>query len=212
MIPAPEQIKREIKAWPMPNLNKKTLQDIENDKQQRRKATINAIKGEYEGNEKKRFALATEARPTIARADQVRVEMEEAIVSKLHFEGNKPRAMPDFDKMTANVKLNVAALKREKHLIDLEEREAKARLDEMAMGLKDASEFNRWKAEMGEKDEIERLEHIQKKKIEMELAREEAILAQQRNEEKNQRLVAKMRAEMDVRMEEREIGLEEIMQ
>ena len=137
--------------------------------------------------------------------------MEEAIVSKLHFEGNKPRPMPNFDKMTANVKLNVAALKREKHLIDLEEREAKARLDEMAMGLKDASEFNRWKAEMGEKDEIERLEHIQKKKIEMELAREEAILAQQRNEEKNQRLVAKMRAEMEVRMEEREIGLEEIM-
>ena len=30
----------------------------------------------------------------------------------------------------------------------------------MAMGLKDASEFNRWKAEMNEKDDIERLEHI----------------------------------------------------
>ena len=30
----------------------------------------------------------------------------------------------------------------------------------MAMGLKDASEFNRWKSEMNEKDEIERLEHI----------------------------------------------------
>ena len=43
------------------------------------------------------------------------------------------------------------------------------------MGLKDASEFNRWKSEMNEKDEIERLEHIQKKKIEMEMAREEAI-------------------------------------
>jgi len=30
---------------------------------------------------------------------------------------------------------------------------------------------------MNEKEEVERLEHIQKKKIEMELAREEAILA-----------------------------------
>lgn len=68
--------------------------------------------------------------------------------------------MPDFEKKEANVKLNVAALKREKHLIDKEEQEAEARLAEMAMGLKDASEFNRWKAEMGEKDEIERLEHI----------------------------------------------------
>ena len=101
--------------------------------------------------------------------------------------------MPDFDKKEANVKLNVAALKREKHLIDKEEKEAEARLAEMAMGLKDASEFNRWKAEMGEKDEIERLEHIQKKKIEMELAREEAILARERKENENHNLVSKMR-------------------
>ena len=36
-------------------------------------------------------------------------------------------------------------------------------------------------------------------------------MAQQRNEEKNQRLVTKMRAEMEVMMEERELGLEEIM-
>ena len=93
--------------------------------------------------------------------------------------------MPNFDKMNANVKLNVAALKREKHLIDQEEREVKERLDAMAMGLKDASEFNRWKSEMGEKDEIERLEHIQKKKIEMELAREEAIAARERKENEN---------------------------
>ena len=33
MIPPPEQIKREIKARPVPaNMNKKTLADIENDK------------------------------------------------------------------------------------------------------------------------------------------------------------------------------------
>ena len=108
--------------------------------------------------------------------------------------------MPDFDKKTANVKLNVAALKREKHLIDKEEREEKERLDQMAMGLKDASEFNRWKSEMNEKDEIERLEHIQKKKIEMELAREEAILARERKEDENHQLVNKMRKDMDKMM------------
>ena len=90
--------------------------------------------------------------------------------------------MPNFDKNTANVKLNVAALKREKHLIDMEEREYKERIDQMTMGLKDASEFNRWKSEMGEKDEIERLEHIQKKKIEMEMARELAIQARENQE------------------------------
>ena len=119
--------------------------------------------------------------------------------------------MPNFEKNPANIKLNVAALKREKHLIDKEEREAQARLDEMAMGLKDASEFNRWKSEMNEKDEIERLEHIQKKKIEMEMAREEAILARERKENENHQLVNKMRHEMDVMMDKRETDLAEVM-
>ena len=117
--------------------------------------------------------------------------------------------MPDFDKREAIVKLNVAALKREKALIDKEEREMEQKVKEMAMGLKDASEFNRWKAEMGEKDDIERLEHIQKKKIEMELAREEAILARERKEKENQQLVNKMRIEADKRKDEIEKNLEE---
>ena len=212
MIPPPEQIKREIKARPMPaNHNKKTLADIENDKKSRRNATINAIKNEYEANGKKRFPLATEGRPTINKFNKVQEEVEEAIVRELKFEGNKPRPMPNFEKNPANIKLNVAALKREKHLIDKEEREAQARLDEMAMGLKDASEFNRWKSEMNEKDEIERLEHIQKKKIEMEMAREEAILARERNERENHQLVNKMRHEMDVMMDKREADLAEVM-
>jgi hypothetical protein len=76
----------------------------------------------------------------------------------------------------------VAALKREKFLIDREDVEEQKKVEEMAMGLKDATEFNRWKREMDQKDDIERIEHIQKKKIEMELAREEAMLAQERKE------------------------------
>jgi hypothetical protein len=35
-------------------------------------------------------------------------------------------------------------LKREKHLIDIEEKEAAEKLAQMEMGLKDASEFIRW--------------------------------------------------------------------
>jgi hypothetical protein len=41
--------------------------------------------------------------------------------------------------------------------------------------MRDAGEYERWRREMDEKDEVERLEHIQKKKIEMELARDAAI-------------------------------------
>ncbi len=77
------------------------------------------------------------------------------------------------------------------------------------MGLKDATEFNRWKREMDQKDDIERIEHIQKKKIEMELAREEAILAQERKEQENHALVIKMKKESEKRGEEREKNLQE---
>ena len=80
MIPPPEQIKREIKAKPIPkNMFKKTLADIENDKLERRKATVNAIKGEYEGNQKKRFELHTEKLTSNQRVDKVKEEVEAQI-------------------------------------------------------------------------------------------------------------------------------------
>jgi hypothetical protein len=86
--------------------------------------------------------------------------------------------MPDFEKHAAPVKLNAAHLKREKQLLDKIEADENRKIAEMALGLKDASEFNRWKREMDQKDDVERIEHIQKKKIEMELSRDQAILAQ----------------------------------
>jgi hypothetical protein len=66
-------------------------------------------------------------------------------------------------------------------------------LKDFEMNLRDEKEYERWKREMDEKAEIERLEHIQKKKIEMELAREEAIEAQKRKEKENKLLVAKIK-------------------
>lgn len=46
----------------------------------------------------------------------------------------------------------------------------------------------------------------------MELAREEAILARENKEKENHLLVNKMRHEMDVMMDEREIKLQEVIQ
>lgn len=52
--------------------------------------------------------------------------------------------MPNFENNKADVKLNVAMLKREKHLIDREERDQAELMKQMEMGLKDSSEFYRW--------------------------------------------------------------------
>lgn len=47
------------------------------------------------------------------------------------------------------------------------------------------------------------MEHIQKKKIEMELCREEAIAAQKRKEKENHTLALKMKIDLEKKMDER---------
>ena len=56
VIPQPEALPREHKAAPIPNnLFKKSVVDIEKDKEERRKAKTEAIRKEYEDNPQKRF-------------------------------------------------------------------------------------------------------------------------------------------------------------
>ena len=86
--------------------------------------------------------------------------MNQRIQDTLKFGDFKPRAVPNFEKSRADVKLNVAMLKREKHLIDKEEKEQAELMQQMEMGLKDASEFYRWQREMEQKDDIEKIERV----------------------------------------------------
>ena len=87
------------------------------------------------------------------------------------------REVPDFSKLEAPVKLTSAAVLREGHLLKIKaEQDAKV-LKDFEINMRDAGEFDRWRREMEEKEDIERLEHIQKKKIEMEMAREAAMEA-----------------------------------
>jgi hypothetical protein len=73
VIPQPEALPRETKANPVPkNLFRKTLAEIEKDKEERRKAKTELIRKEYEDNSKKRFELATESRPTINKFEQTK--------------------------------------------------------------------------------------------------------------------------------------------
>lgn len=65
--------------------------------------------------------MNTEARPSATYGEIVKAEVEKEFISHLKFDGIKPRPAPDFTTKRADVKLNAAALKREKHLIDKEE-------------------------------------------------------------------------------------------
>lgn len=87
--------------------------------------------------------------------------------------------MPDFDKKAyPEVKMTAAAVKAEALAIKKEEEAEAKRLKDLEWNQRDETEFVTWKKEMDEREEILRLDYIQRKKIEMELSREEAILAQ----------------------------------
>ena len=62
---------------------------------------------------------------------------------------------------------------------------------------------------MEQKDDIEKIEHVQKKKIEMELSREQAIIAQQQKVVENHHLAVKVKKEVHKLLGEREVALEE---
>lgn len=85
--------------------------------------------------------------------------------------------MPNFDHVEAPVKLTAAAVKREALALKKAEEIEEKRLKDLVYNQRDETEFVTWKREMDERDEILRMDHIQRKKIEMELAREQAILA-----------------------------------
>lgn len=62
---------------------------------------------------------------------------------------------------------------------------------------------------MDEREEILRLDYIQRKKIEMELSREEAILAQQKQKQINKVNAKHMKIDSHARLEQREKNLKE---
>ena len=74
----------------------------------------------------------------------------------------------------------------------------------MEFNQRDETEFMTWKREMDQRDEVLRLDYIQRRKIEMELAREEAILAQENKIHENKINAKNMKVESNKRNEERE--------
>jgi len=86
--------------------------------------------------------------------------------------------MPNFDRVEAPVKLTAAAVKREALALKKADEAESRRLKDLEWNQRDETEFVTWKREMDQRDAIVRLDYIQRKKIEMELSREEAILAQ----------------------------------
>lgn len=75
------------------------------------------------------------------------------------------------------MRLNVAAILREDKQLQKRQEEEEKRLKDLEWNMRDSAEFDNWKQEHKYKEKIEQIEHQQRKKYEMELAREAGIKA-----------------------------------
>ena len=128
--------------------------------------------------------LRTDKRPT--NTEKVREEVENKIKATLQFDNKYMNPIKDFSKCDADVRYNEAAIIREEYLIDKKNKEEEAALNKILVEKKDSKEFERWQSEMKIKDDIIKMQEIEKRKLELELNREVASTYMQRRIQKNQ--------------------------
>ena len=202
ILQEPMAISNEIKIKPLPlaNYKKTSLKDIED----KRKEHLQIIKKNImERNEKsKGFDLETDKRPT--NLEKIKEEVETKIKSTLQFDNKYMNPIKDFSKCEADVKYNEAAIIREEYLIDKKNKEEEAALNKILIEKKDSKEFERWQSEMKIKDDIIKMQEIEKRKLELELNREVASTYMQRRIQKNQLKAAEHKKQEMINMKKKE--------
>ena len=170
ILKEPLHISNTIKALSIPkNLKSLSLEKIEKERNKR----LNFLKQnilERTEKDRKIFKLETENIPN--NIDKIRNLQEQKLIKELKFNKIFTQPMKDFDKYKADVKYNEAAILKEEFLFDKKNKEEENELNRILIEKKDRKEFDRWVNEMKLKDDIERLEKIDKRKIELMLNRE----------------------------------------
>ena len=170
LLKEPLHISNTIKALPIPkNLKSLSLEKLEDERNKR----LNFIKQnilERTEKDRKMFKLETENIPN--NINKIRNLQEQKLMKELQFNKVFAKPMKDFDRYKADVKYNEAAILKEEFILDKKIKEEENELNRILIEKKDRKEFDRWVNEMKIKDDIERQEKIDKKKIELMLNRE----------------------------------------
>ena len=159
LLQEPICISNNFKALPIPkNLKNISLEKIENNRNKRIKTLKEEIIERTE-KDRKTLTLETEKRPT--NIEKIRNMVEKNIEESLKFNKNYSNKKIDFNKYKGDVKYNEAAVLREEFLIDKKNKEEEKELNKILIEKKDR------KAEMKIKDDMEQMEKMEKRKIEM---------------------------------------------
>lgn len=117
--------------------------------------------------------------------------------------------MPKYSEV--DVKLNVAAILREEKKLNEKIQEEERRMKDLEMNMRDESEYENWKKEQKEKDRYDEMENQQRRKIEMELAREAAINAYEEKIDEKRSLVDDMKLiALELKNERERLEVEEL--
>ena len=201
ILQEPMAISNQIKIKPLPlaDYKKTSIKEIED----KRKEQLEIIKKNIiEKNKKaKGFDLQTDKRPM--NFDRIKEEVENKIQSTLQFDNKYMNPPKDFSKYEADVKYNEAAIIREEYLIDKKNKEEEAALNKILIEKKDSKEFERWQSEMKIKDDIIKMQEIEKRKLELELNREVASTYMQRRIQKNQLKAAEHKKQEIINMKKK---------
>ena len=165
LLQEPICISNNFKALPIPkNLKNISLEKIENNRNKRIKTLKEEIIERTE-KDRKTLTLETEKRPT--NIEKIRNMVEKNIEESLKFNKNYSNKKIDFNKYKGDVKYNEAAVLREEFLIDKKNKEEEKELNKILIEKKDRKMYDIWAAEMKVKDDMEQMEKMEKRKIEM---------------------------------------------
>ena len=184
ILKEPKELKNNfsMKPFPINDYNKTSLSEIE----EKRKNRLELIKKDtiQKYNNCKPFVFESEKRPT--NIEKIREEVTKKLENSLQFNKKYSNPPKDFSKNSGDVNYNQTAILREDYLIEKKRKEEEENLKKILIEKTDSKDHMKWIKEMKLKDDIEKLEEIQKRKIELNLNREVATTYLQRRTRINQ--------------------------
>ena len=184
ILKEPKELKNNfsMKPFPINDYNKTSLSEIEEKRKNRLELIKKDIIQKY--NNCKPFVFESEKRPT--NIEKIREEVTQKLENSLQFNKKYCNPPKDFSKISGDVNYNQTAILREDYLIEKKRKEEEENLKRILIEKTDSKDHMKWIKEMKLKDDIEKLEEIQKRKIELNLNREVATTYLQRRTRINQ--------------------------
>ena len=191
--------KFEMKPLPLGDYSKTSLADIE----KKRKERLDAIKKNmFEKYNGKQFEFSSKYNPS--NLEKIKEEVEKQIESTLQFNNKYVNPPLDYSKYKGDVKYNEAGILREEFNINKNKKSEEEELKRKLIEKTDNSDYERFLSENRERDNILNYEKIQKRRIELGMAREAAVNYKIRKTLENQIKVAEHKKQEELNLKKRE--------